>query len=145
MGVVCRDGDWRLEKQDDGLYEVTYDGTAEVKIVTSDYSPGMIDERYGIGVPVREVDSFSEVESLFEEKARSGGFGFSDSGITGSSDSGTADGDDLANLEGLPPGGFALALIGAGAYIMYISGFTIDSLSFLISAAMILIGIGIFG
>lgn len=98
-----------------------------------------------IAVLVHEVDSFSEVESLFEEKAESGGFGFSDSGIGESSDSEIADGDDLANLEELPPGGFALALIGVGAYIMYISGFTIDSLSFLISAAMILIGLGIFG
>ncbi|MFB6107425.1 MAG: hypothetical protein ABEJ82_01130, partial [Haloplanus sp.] len=73
MGVVRREGDWRLEKVQDGLYEVTCQKRTELKIVTSEYNPTAFDdERYGMAVPVREVNSFSDAESIFEEMARKG-------------------------------------------------------------------------
>lgn len=159
MGVIRREGDWRLEKRDDGIYEITYDGATEAKIVTSDYSPDIIDERYGVGVPVHEANSFSEAEKLFEEKAQSespspiGGLGGMDDsfGVSVSEDveseydSGIAGDDGLEELEELPPGGFALVMIGVGAFIIYSYGFAFDSLPTLAGVAMTSIGILIFG
>lgn len=159
MGVVRREGDWRLEKRDGGIYEITYDGATELKIVTSDYSPDIVDERVGVGVPVHEVNSFSEAETLFKKKAKSnspslfGDFGLSGGGAskTGSNnfgsefDFGSDNGDRLEELEKLPPGGFALLLIGVGTYVVYSSEFAYRSTLFLFGVSMALAGFGILG
>lgn len=70
MGVVRREGNWRLEKHDDGVYEVTYNDQSELRVITSDYEPtGFNDKRNDFTIPVREVQSFTEAEELFEQKA----------------------------------------------------------------------------
>ena len=38
MGVVRRGEEWRLEKEDDGFYEVTCEEQPELRIITSDYA-----------------------------------------------------------------------------------------------------------
>lgn len=159
MGVVRREGDWRLEKRDAGVYEITYDGATEVKIVTSDYSPDLVDERVGVGVPVHETNSFSEAETIFKERVKSGspsqfdGFGLPNGGIGGTGNRdfgsgfsfGSGDEDGLKELEKLPPRGFALMLIGVGAYIVYSSGVAFGSIPFQFGVIMAMIGIGILG
>jgi len=35
MGVVRREGDWRLEKQSEGVYEITFRREPQMKILTS--------------------------------------------------------------------------------------------------------------
>jgi|AntDeeMinimDraft_5_1070356.scaffolds.fasta_scaffold00735_11 hypothetical protein len=68
MGVVRREGDWRLEKQSEGVYEITFRREPQMKILTSS-APS---NRTGAGfdtIPLREVASYSEAEGLFEEKA----------------------------------------------------------------------------
>jgi hypothetical protein len=60
MGVVRREGHWRLEKQDDGLYEVTHKERTEAVVTTPEYDPGMFDERFAAGVPTYEADSAAE-------------------------------------------------------------------------------------
>lgn len=72
MGVVRREGDWRLEKRDEGVYEVTYRKSVEMKVLTPDYQPG-VTEITGVDVvPVREASAYAEVEELFEERAQAG-------------------------------------------------------------------------
>lgn len=68
MSVVRREGKWRLHKQQDGLYEVTYEKQLELKIFTDDYSSsGILDGRDDPTTQSREVASFSEAEQLFED------------------------------------------------------------------------------
>lgn len=72
MGVVRREGDWRLEKRDEGVYEVTYRKSVEMKVHTPDYQPGVTEIPAVDVVPVREASGYAEVEELFEERARGG-------------------------------------------------------------------------
>jgi len=151
MGVVRREGDWRLEKQEEGVYVITYDHAVELKVVTMDYSPGMFDERYDVTAPVHEVESFADAEELLEECAASGSpgglgglgpFGGGTSGAELSYDDGFAGGDDSPNL---PPGGFALVLLIAGGISLYTFGFSLDSLPSLFALGMVAVGLLIVG
>lgn len=69
MAVVRREGDWRLEKREEGLYEITYQNSAQRKVVTPTYDPGMLDGPIAGVVPVEEVNSYTEAEGIFEELA----------------------------------------------------------------------------
>lgn len=69
MGVVRRDGDWRLEKRDEGVYEITYREDPKVKVYTPDYQPDPTEIPAVDVLPVREVDAFADVEAVFEEQA----------------------------------------------------------------------------
>lgn len=79
MGVVKRDGKWRLEKKQNGVYLVTEKGQQEAKIITGEYEPSgpMNDERNDIMANVIEVKDFKEAKKEFESFAKgesSGGF-----------------------------------------------------------------------
>jgi hypothetical protein len=152
MGVVRREGDWRLDKQDDGVYEVTYEHQPELKIITSDYEPtGFNDERNDVSIGVREVSSYSEAEQMFEEMAQgspsmAGGF---DMGVPNSNEGGLdadlgLDGED-GDLPDLPPGG--LLLVGAimCGFLIQQSGFNTGSTVFLIGAAFLLLPLAVLG
>lgn len=153
MGVVRRDGDWRLEKLEDEVYAITYDHALEAKVVTSDYDPGIYDERFDITAPVHKVDSFQDAVDLLEEFASSGkpssmrglgGFSNSGGGIELEFPSdGVSDGE--SDIGDLPPGGISLVLLIAGGIFVYSSGFALDSVSFLIGVAMLVSGIAIVG
>lgn len=122
MGVVRRDGDWRLEKKREGVYEITFQREPQLKVHTPDASTRMEQQPMFDNVPVREVSTYSEVEGLFEEKAHGpppvgmnyGGY------RTGSG--GFLTEDDLredADLSDLPPGGIGVGLLLAGTLILY--------------------------
>jgi len=141
MGVVRRDGKWRLEKQNEGVYEVTYENQPEAKIITSDYEPtGFMDERNDFSMQVREVDSFSDVEKSFKEMAQSSpsmnGFGTATPSVS-STDSGSNIelGEAEGSLSDLPPGG--LFVVGA-----IVSGLTISQSGLNVSSPVFLVGIG---
>ncbi|MFB6245925.1 MAG: hypothetical protein ABEJ03_06290 [Candidatus Nanohaloarchaea archaeon] len=76
MGVVKRDGKWRLEKKKKGVYLVTENKQVVAKIVTGDYEPqGMMDERSSLDAQVIEVKDFDEAKKEFRNfvEGNSGG------------------------------------------------------------------------
>lgn len=149
MAVVRRKGDWRLEKKDDGVYEVTYDRQPEVKIVTADYSPdAFTDERMDFSVQVREVDSFSEAKSVFQEIAagrapRSGfGIGLSGGGSKMSGGSEPVSFTENGDLEDAPAGVVILGFLFIGGFLIYTNGFNPESTVFFFAAALVTVGVG---
>lgn len=151
MGVVRREGNWRLEKQDSGLYEVTYKERTEAIITTPKYDPGMFDDRFAVDVPTYEADSAAEARSVFEDIVESDSASVlpslepSDAGIelgypSGSSGEGQSDGDG-----NLPPGGIALVMLFAGGMFLFSSSFEFGTSVFYISTALLLGGLAIVG
>ncbi|MFB6100466.1 MAG: hypothetical protein ABEK16_04295 [Candidatus Nanohalobium sp.] len=67
MGVVKRDGKWRLEKEQKGVYLVTERGEQKAKIITGDYTPSgpMNDERNSMMSNIIEVKNFKEAKKEF--------------------------------------------------------------------------------
>lgn len=166
MGVVRREDQWRLEKQGEGLYEVTYQRQPQARIITPAYSPGMMDNASFAPVSVHEVDSYAEAEGLFEEHAqggppagmasisggRSSPLGSASEGVlgldTGGGDRdgfslGGGDGGVLADAETISPGGLALVCLLAGGLVLSISGFASSDPMFLIGAGIVGLGITI--
>lgn len=155
MGVVRREGDWRLEKRDNGEYEITYQREVQLSVLTPDYQSGLLDNP-GMGmVPVRTVGSYAEAEGLFEEKSQGGTpFGMGGTGGpslladerstvgTGLNHSGS--GIDFDDVD-LPPGGFALVLMAMGALIVATADFAIGSTTFLVGALFVVGGLTILG
>lgn len=145
MGVVRRDGDWRLDKQKDGVYQVTYKKEPQLKIITSDYTPdGFTDARNDFSVPVREVKSFSDAVSLFEDTSRGEpSIGRIPSPISRGeglgSDISFGEGDD--DFPDLPPGGVLLVGFGAGGYLIAQSGFVFESPQFILGGVLLALGI----
>lgn len=162
MGVVRREGDWRLEKRAEGLYEITYQRDPQMRVITPEYR----DPQFGGALdmlPAREVDSYTEAEGLFEEKAHgpspmgiggggdllfddSGGevFGGSESGIlsdSGWSSESTIDSKDLD----APPGVVAFALVLTGGIVVYSQGFATNSTVFQVGVLFAIAGLGILG
>jgi hypothetical protein len=83
MGVVRRQGKWKLSKVEDGLYEVKERDQSVVEIITDDYESGGGVLGGGAtsnpAMKTIEVSDFSEAEDVFEEYAsgeRDGGIGF---------------------------------------------------------------------
>lgn len=141
MGVVRREGDWRLEKQKEGVYVITYQKQKEAKMITSDYSPeGFEDERNDFSVTIHEVESFSEVKEVFNQMAERepsvGGFGTSFEGLGG----GTNTKDDQ-ELPDLPPGGTIIVGGAGGSYLISRTGFDVQSPLFLLGCGLIAIGL----
>lgn len=134
MGVVRREGDWRLKKQDDGIYEVTHKERPELKIITSDYSQcGLVD----MTVPVREADSYSEAESIFEEMARG-------APPTGGGKPLSLDlADEDVHLSDVPPVGLLLVGLVVGGFLIAESGLAVGSPMFLIGGAFLLLPLGV--
>jgi hypothetical protein len=118
MGTVRREGDWRLEKRRDGVYEITFRREPQLKIYTGDAPSGAGYSLAFDTLPTRRVSSYSEAEGLFEEKAhgpRPMGFSSSKS-TTGRANANLTDEADLADL---PPGAIGLVLIIAGSLVLY--------------------------
>lgn len=68
MGVVKKDGKWRLEKKKDGVYIITERKESQAKIITDEYvAEGFSDERASFGMEVIEVHDFSAVKREFKE------------------------------------------------------------------------------
>lgn len=151
MGIVRREEKWRLEKQNEGVYEVTYENHPELKILTSDYEPsGLMDERNDFSMQVREVDSFSDAEKLFEEMAQSSPsvdeFGAATpTASVANSNSNIELREAEDSLSDLPPGG--LFVVGAIVSALTISqaGLNVSSPVFLVGVAFLLLPLGIAG
>lgn len=67
MGVVKRDGKWRLKKKTKGVYLVTERGEQKAKIITGDYKPSgpFNDERSSMMENIIEVKDFEEAKKEF--------------------------------------------------------------------------------
>ncbi|MFB6213694.1 MAG: hypothetical protein ABEJ07_03995 [Candidatus Nanohaloarchaea archaeon] len=74
MGVVKRDGKWRLEKKKKGVYLVTERGQQKAKIITGDYEPDgpMNDKRDDMMSNVIEVKDFNEAKKEFRSFVEGG-------------------------------------------------------------------------
>lgn len=146
MAVVRREGDWRLEKIEDGVYEITYNERAELKLITADYQPtGFLDARNGFALPVREVDTFSDAEAIFTDHVQhTPSPGLTDiPPITGRITAENARDTDRpdADLADLPPGGVILTGLGGGGYLLSQTGFAPNSPLFLIGTALMAAGV----
>jgi hypothetical protein len=146
MGVIRREGDWRLEKRDDGMYEISYQERPELKIITSDHSQqGITHERTDFTIPVREVESFSDAEALFQEAAQGGppGVGGVASQPSDNVDPTTLEIGDGDGFPDLPPVGALLVGAILGGYLIVESGLSIRSPMFLIGGAFLILPLGV--
>lgn len=137
MGVVRREGHWRLEKLDSGEYEITYQNQTEMRVLTPDYRSDPMESPMFDTVPVREVGSYQEAEGLFEEYANeSKASNVSTMDMT----TGTFEENELVEGEDLdlPPAGLAVVLFTVGGIILWINGFGISS-------TMLTVAIGFIG
>lgn len=77
MGVVKRDGKWRLEKKKEGVYLVTERGQQKAKIITGEYEPSgmMNDEWSSMMANVIEVKDFEEAKKEFNRFTQEGSRG----------------------------------------------------------------------
>ena len=135
MGVVRREGDWRLEKREEGVYEVTFRREPQLKVVTAQappYATSLFD-----GLSVREVGSYSEVEGLFEEKAH--GPPPTGARYASAGSSGFLGGTDL------PPLGIGVLCIFASFFFLYSFIGDGNVAGLLIGSTIALVGIGVFG
>jgi hypothetical protein len=165
MGVVRREGPWRLEKEEEGHYSITHEKDTQAKVTTPDYSPGMMDDVSLAAVPVHKVDSSGEAKGVFEEYAEGGGQGGMDlllggnTGTEGSKSGGdvelggsgggtldleSPDADLDDGIENIPPGGFAVALSLTGGLVLSVTGFAPDETMFLAGIAFVGVGFVIF-
>lgn len=150
MGTVRREGDWRLEKREDGVYEITHKNRSELKILTADYQPsGLMDERNDFSIQIREVESFSDAEQLFHEMAQ-GAPSTRDFDTTipridevgFDNDLGWEDNGDLPDL---PPGGFFFVGAIAGGFLLQQAGLVIESPLFIIGVGLLFLPIAVLG
>lgn len=146
MGIVRREGDWRLEKRSEGVYEITFQREAQVKVLTSSVPRN---DRNGMGfetVPVREVSSYSEAEGLFEEKAH----GPAPLGMSSSTGGSVTSGDGLdqvggdVDLSDLPPYGIGFVFLAAGGFLLYTFWDAGNSLILLFGVGAAIVGIAPF-
>lgn len=142
MGVVRREGDWRLEKIGTGRYEVTFQEETQMKIYTSKASRNT-DSFMIEPVPTREVETYSEAEGLFEEKAHGPPPLGAESTTTSSSTSSTQ--GPLAEEGDVPPAGLVVVLFVVGGVAFSMSGSEIGSVVFLFGGAALLAGVAIIG
>ncbi len=78
IGVVKREGKWRLEKDKEGVYLITKREEVRAKIITDDYSPKspLSDERGSMMTETIEVKNFKKAKKTFKnyiERQESGG------------------------------------------------------------------------
>ncbi|WP_079977819.1 HNH endonuclease [Halanaeroarchaeum sulfurireducens] len=147
MGVVRREGDWRLEKHDEGLYKITYQRDVQLKVLTPDHSPGSFENPTIDTVPVHEVGSYEEAKGLFEEKAHDGAP--SSIGLSGENQMESIDtnpdqgvereldavGEELEDIDA-PPGVIAIALIIVGGGVLSTQGWQPTESVFQVGALM---------
>jgi hypothetical protein len=150
MGVVRREGDWRLHKRDEGVYEITHSERVEMKIITSDYTPDSFqDERTDFTVPVREVDSFSDAESLFQDVSKDGPpqaqSDFSPAFDTGGIDMSMPEANEDGEFPDIPPIGILVISVVAGGLFLSQSGLAVSSPVFMFGAGLLIIGVAIIG
>lgn len=69
MGVVRRTGDWRLEKREEGVYEITFRHEPQLRVLTPTAPAYERNAMMLETAPIQEVGSYSEAEGLFEERA----------------------------------------------------------------------------
>jgi hypothetical protein len=110
MGVVRREGDWRLEKRSKGVYEITFRKETQLKVLTPDAHATQSGYSGFDSLPVEEVSSYSEAEGLFEEKAH----GPPPLGATLSASSSRI--GSLGGDSELPPYGIGLVFFAVGGF-----------------------------
>lgn len=145
MGVVRREGDWRLEKHAEGVYEITFQRNPQMKIVTSDAPSRKREGDVLETVPVRRVSTFKEAGGLFEEKAHGPPpFGAGHSSTSDATNSAVTEPiglDTDIEFGEVPPYGIGVGFIAAGAFIIYAFRETRNSLVPLFGIGFMLIGL----
>lgn len=139
MAVLRRDGDWRLEEVEPGVYEIARGDWTELKVVSGEYdAAGMVDAREDISVPVREVETRADVEALFEDVAAGEHSADPGRGAPGP----IGDVDDAADpFAGIPLGLVLVVGLGGGAAVLWLIRFDVTALLFLLGAFLLAIGL----
>lgn len=122
MGTVRREGDWRLEKRREGVYEITFRKEPQMRVLTSNVSERGGPQQLLNALPVRRVSSFSEAEGLFEERAHGPPpVGMETPPLEDPSDLDLSEADFGADIDvsETPPGIFGIAILIAGSFILY--------------------------
>lgn len=80
MGIVKREGKWRLEKIEDGRYEITRRKNKKAEIITDEYTPSnTLGSGPSLTTEVIEVKNFKEAKKEFKnyiEEYESGSLSF---------------------------------------------------------------------
>ncbi|MXR50116.1 hypothetical protein GRX03_00635 [Halovenus sp. WSH3] len=143
MGVVKREGDWRLEKRGEGVYEVTYQKDVEVRIYTEDAPP---DAQMGFDtIKTRQVSSYHDAEEIFEQYAHGEqpmGMGTLQAATGETSTTPATTGDEIT-LSEVPPAGIAFVMIVAGSFTLYLYSQNPMMIFLPVGALMLVAGIGI--
>lgn len=148
MATVRREGDWRLVKRSEGVYEVTYRKEPQMEVLTSEAPPNTRSPFALDSVPVREVRSYSEAEGLFEELAHGPPpTGFMEpleaSPTLPNESIPVSDYDDI-DLSDLPPGALGVVLLVSGGFLIYILGINGNQYGLLIGSGFALGGLVVF-
>lgn len=144
MATVRREGDWRLEKRRDGVYEITFRKEPQLKIFTADSSSAGGNQPLFDTIPTREVASYSEAEGLFEEKSHGPpplGMTHSTSQTGRRNDNYTDDLGEDVDLSDLPPGGIAVVFLLSGLLVLYTLWDTGNEFGLLLGMGLSAVGI----
>lgn len=146
MGTVRREGDWRLEKRGEGIYEITFRKEPQERIITEDAPPHSGSHSVFDFTTVTRVSSFSEAEGIFQERIHGPpplGMSYSTED-TGGPNGGSGSASEL-DLSDVPPYGWTIAFfIGAGfSASIYLE--TGNSRLLLVSGAFFIGGMAIVG
>lgn len=114
MGVVRRTGDWRLEKREEGVYEITFRSKPQLRVLTPKAPPYERNAMTFDALPIEEVGSYSEAEGLFEEMAH----GPPPLGMQYSSEERSNQSDETIDWLELPAGFLGGILIILGGYFL---------------------------
>lgn len=147
MSVIRREGDWRLEKRADGVYEITFRHEPHARIYTADAQTDVSDQSAFDVIPAREVTAYSDVEALFEETIDGPpplGMEHVDPELDEDFSSNESEEDPLY-LSELPPGGLAAVLVLAGSGILYLFWGGASTVMVLTGVALLAMGAAIFG
>lgn len=68
MVTIRQEGNWRLEKQREGVYEVLYCDEPQLRLITPDASETSLQPDQEETLPVRGVSSMSEAKRIFETR-----------------------------------------------------------------------------
>ncbi|WP_254861650.1 HNH endonuclease [Halovivax gelatinilyticus] len=139
MGVVRREGDWRLEKRRDGVYQITFRTEPQLNVYTPDASR-LRNQPLFEAVPTYDVGSYSEVEGLFEEKAHGPpplGMASPANGPTGRA---STESDDL-DLDDVPPIGISVAFLLVGGFTIYTFWGTTNTIALLFGLGFLALGL----
>jgi hypothetical protein len=164
MGVIREAGDWRLVDRGGDVYEITYQHETVEQLHLVETQEEVIDAHMSTNRSTLQVHSEAEAIEEFEDRIADRRTGEPDpeapavagKGLAGQDassmniDSDSIDAepmtpDESEDAEGpiLPPGGFALAMVVIGVFLLWTSGFDATSLPFQLGGVALFLGIAV--